>query len=156
RKQRALVAVPFLGDPGRDLRVLPALPADRGVEIHAIRAGVEIGAALSAGGVDGDRVVAEDHRPLLAAGGAAEDRLGRRSQAPAARPVLLLARPLETRPGALVAALRILVSPLAVLLIVAHCSLCNMVRADLYTTARTHGGDQLCSFRVSPVAPMGN
>src|SRR6185295_11801011 len=119
-EESALVAVPLLGDPGRDLRVLAALPARRGVEMDAVGAGVEVSAATRAGGVEGQRLFAEDDEPFLAAGGAAEDRLRRGAETAAARAFLLLARALKTRPRTLVAALRVLVSPLAVFLFVGH------------------------------------
>src|SRR6185295_15737369 len=52
-EEEALVAVPLLGDARRDLLVLAALPADRGVEVDAVGAGMKVGAAARAGGVEG-------------------------------------------------------------------------------------------------------
>src|SRR6185436_10112800 len=60
-----------------------------GVEVRAVVAGVEVGAALGTGGVGRD-VLGQD--ALLAAAVAAEDRRGRRPEPPAARPLLLLMR----------------------------------------------------------------
>src|SRR6185295_6286637 len=73
-----------------------------------------------AGGVEGQRVIAEEDEPLLTAGGAAEHRFRRRAEAAAPRSLLLLARTLEARPRPFVAALGVLVAPLAVFLIVGH------------------------------------
>src|SRR5262249_36299292 len=123
-EQRTLVAGALLGDARRQLGVPPALPAAAGVEARAVGTGVQVGAAACAGRVGGQEVGMaglDRDLPLGAAGGTAEDVLGRGAEAAAPRPLGLRARRLRApRPRRRAALAAVLVAPLPVLAVVGH------------------------------------
>jgi len=107
----------LLEDARRNLLELAALPARRGVEVDAVRARVQIGAALLAHGIELDRL---GNGPLLAALGAPEHRIGRCPEAAPARSLLLLPRRLRPRRPRLGRPARVLIAAMAVLPFIRH------------------------------------